>query len=165
MERILHAAIDLLRNYALKFGVVGIVAYIVDVAVFNALSLGLLGSGTPWASPIVARTIAFIVSTLVAWIGNRYWTFSSSRRSDTARELFEFILVAVAGMGIVLACLYVSHYLLGYTSLLADNISSNVIGFVLATAFRFLAYRYWVYGENRSGRIRTAPEPRDTNVS
>ena len=35
-----------------------------------------------------------------------------------------------------------------------DNISSNVIGFVLATAFRFLMYRYWVYGNHRKGAIR-----------
>jgi putative flippase GtrA len=41
--------------------------------------------------------------------------------------------------------------MLGFTSLLADNISTNVIGLVLATTFRFLMYRFWVFGANRAG--------------
>ena len=54
------------------------------------------------------------------------------------------------GMGISLACLWISHHLLGFTSLLADNISTNVIGLALGTAFRFFLYRYWVFGHHRS---------------
>ena len=41
------------------------------------------------------------------------------------------------------------HYLLGFTSLLADNISSNVIGLALGTAFRFSLYRLWVFSPRR----------------
>ena len=65
-------------------------------------------------------------------------------------ELLEFAAIAIVGMGIALLCLYVSHHLLGFTSLLADNISANVIGLVIATAFRFLMYRFWVYGPSRT---------------
>ena len=36
------------------------------------------------------------------------------------------------------------------TNLAADNISANVIGLVLATAFRFLMYRFWVYAPTRA---------------
>jgi putative flippase GtrA len=48
-------------------------------------------------------------------------------------------------MAIGLACLWFSHYVLGFTSLLADNISSNVIGLALGTVFRFWLYRSWVF--------------------
>ena len=39
--------------------------------------------------------------------------------------------------------------MLGFQTLLADNLARNVVGLVLGTAFRFLLYRYWVYGSNR----------------
>lgn len=154
MKRFIDGAVHLVKTYALKFGVVGIIAYIVDVGVFNLLRLMMPEGEVPWQQLMWARVIAFVVSTIVAWLGNRYWTFRRHRRTDVVREFFEFAVVAVAGLGIVLACLYVSHYMLGFDSLLADNISSNVIGFVLATAFRFLMYRYWVYGNHRKGAIR-----------
>jgi hypothetical protein len=53
-------------------------------------------------------------------------------------------------MAIALACLWISHHALGFTSLLADNIATNVVGLALGTAFRFLLYRYWVYGHHRA---------------
>lgn len=91
-----------------------------------------------------------MVSTLVSWFGNRLWTFREHRRRNVLLELLEFSAIAVIGTGISLLCLYVSHYVLGYRSLLADNLSTNVIGLALATAFRFFLYRFWVYGHHRS---------------
>jgi putative flippase GtrA len=52
-------------------------------------------------------------------------------------------------MGISLLCLHVSHYVLGVTTLLADNISANVIGLVLGAASRFLLYRFWAFSPRR----------------
>lgn len=140
---------ELFVRYALKFGVVGLIGYFIDVGVFNALRLGAAGDDHFFQGPIGAKIISVAVATIVTWFGNRYWTFRQHRRKNFMLELFEFSAVAVAGLGIGLLCLYVSHYLLGFQSLLADNISSNVIGLVLGTAFRFLLYRYWVYGHHR----------------
>lgn len=142
-------------RFVLGFGVVGIIAYVIDVVVFNVCLLGLVGEG--WQSSIIGATvISSIVSTIWSWLGNRFWTFRTHRRSDVWREFFEFAIVSVIGFGIVLLCVWVSHDLLGLQSILADNISKNVVGFVLATAFRFLAYRFWVYGDDRKGRIHSA---------
>jgi len=41
---------------------------------------------------------------------------------------------------------------LGYTSVLADNISSNVVGLFLGAVFRFVLYRYWVFSPTRRAR-------------
>lgn len=43
-------------------------------------------------------------------------------------ELLEFGAIALVGMGIGLLRLYVSHYVPGFTSLLADNISTKLPG-------------------------------------
>jgi putative flippase GtrA len=141
----------LLPRYALAFGIVGFGAYFVDLGIFNGLRLGVFGLMAFVHQPLGAKIISVTVSTLASWFGNRYFAFRDRRRSNFILELLEFSAIAVAGLGISLACLYVSHYVFGFTSLLADNVSTNVIGLVLATTFRFLMYRFWVYGAGRAG--------------
>lgn len=141
---------DKIIRYALKFGVVGLVGWFVDVGVFNLLRTDALGIGGFFAGPLGAKIISVTIATLVTWTGNRYWTFRVHRRENMVLELLEFSAIAIVGMGISLFCLWISHYVLGFTSLLADNISANVVGLAIATAFRFLMYRFWVYGSHRS---------------
>jgi hypothetical protein len=56
-----------------------------------------------------------------------------------------FFVLNFLGMGIALTCLAVSHYLLGFTSAVADNISANVVGLGLGMLFRFWSYRTFVF--------------------
>lgn len=139
-----------LVRYALKFGVVGLLGYVIDVGLFNLLRLGVFGEGHFVQGPIGAKLVSVSVAVLVTWFGNRYWTFREHRRRNVALELLEFSVVAVGGLLIGLACLGVSHYVLGFDNLVADNISGNVVGLVLGTTFRFLMYRFWVYGHHRA---------------
>jgi putative flippase GtrA len=132
----------------LKFGVVGAIAFVVDVALFNALRFeGEIWSGPLSHKPITAKVISVAVATLVTYVGNRHWTWRDRPRHGLPRELTLFVLLNGVGALIAVLCLAVSHYLLGFTSALADNISANVIGLVLGTAFRFWSYRRWVFPE------------------
>lgn len=140
---------DRLVRYALKFGVIGLAGYFIDVSIFNALRLGVFGNEHFWQSPLGAKIVSVTIATLATWFGNRYWTFREHRRKNFLLELFEFSVVAVGGLAIALLCLWISHYVLGFDTLLADNISTNVIGLFIGTAFRFLLYRFWVYGAHR----------------
>jgi putative flippase GtrA len=136
-------------TYLVKFGVVGLIGLVIDIALFNALRLGVFGDG--WISTAIgAKTVSTSVAIVCNWIGNRYWTFRKHRRRNYVREFAEYLVVSLGGMAISLFCLWISHYVLGYTSLIADNISTNVIGLGLGTAFRFLLYRYWVFGHHRT---------------
>jgi putative flippase GtrA len=150
LRRGLVSVRDLLLGYALKFGVVGGVGYLLDVGIFNSLRLD-LGDGPITESSFTAKAISVSVATVATWFGNRFWTFRDRRRHDVALEFIEFVAIAAVGMSISLGSLYVSRHVLGATSLLADNIAANVVGLALATAFRFLMYRYWVYGDGRRG--------------
>jgi len=126
-----------------RFGSVGALAFVVDVGLFNLLRYGpgeVLGD-----KPLTAKIISVAVSTVVAWLGNRYWTFTARRTESRTRELVLYGLVNVVGMLVAVACLWVSHYLLGLTSALADNVSANVVGLVLASGLRYLGYRRWVF--------------------
>lgn len=139
----------------MRFGLVGGVGLVVDIVIFNALRTTVLEPHFVAGGPIIAKVISTSIAIVVNWIGNRYWTFRSERRTDVLREGIEFAVVSVAGAGIALGCLWISHYVLGLTSILDDNIATNVVGLALGTAFRFALYRLWVY----SGRPRTAGVP------
>ena len=140
-------------RYAWKFGLVGGLGLVVNVVLFNLLRLGVFGTGHFFQGAIGASMVAVTVSILFNWVGNRYWTFREHRRKNYAKELLEYVIVSLGGMAFQLGSLYLSHEVLGYTSLLADNISGNLIGVGLGTIFRFLLYRFWVYGHHRSGGL------------
>lgn len=132
----------------IRFGFVGAIAYVVDTGLFNLLRFGPL----PLLEhkPLTAKVVSVAVATVVAWVGNRYWTFAERRTASRGRELALFAAINVVGMAIAVGCLAFSHYLLGLTSPLADNISANVVGLGLGTLFRYIAYRRLVF---------TAPTP------
>lgn len=154
VRRVARLVYDRFIKYALKFGVVGIIAFVIDVVVFNLLRLGVFGEGHFAQGALGASIISIAVSTLFSWVANRLWTFRERRRKNYALELFEFLVVAAVGALINIGCVWISHYVLGFTSLLADNISKNIIGLGLATMFRFVLYRYWVYGSHRKDGLQ-----------
>lgn len=142
-----------------RFGLVGLVGLVIDVSVFNLLRATILDTSVLHEGPFIAKIISTTLAIAANYVGNRYWTFGATKRSTVVREGLEFVAVSVGGMLIALACLWFSHYVLGFTSVLADNISTNVVGLVLGTAFRFAFYRYWVFHPNRERPLRAADEP------
>jgi putative flippase GtrA len=131
------------------FGAIGGVCFVIDVGLYNLLFATVLAD-----RPLTAKIVAALVATAVAWVGNRSLTFRSHRSRDRAaivREAVLFAVVNLIGIAIATTCLFVSHYLLGFHSVLADNIAGNGVGLVLGTAFRYAAYSLAVF------RPRTAP--------
>jgi putative flippase GtrA len=132
-----------------SFGVVGGVGVVVNLAIFNLLRATVFSPERIHLGPVIANIIATICAIFVNWIGNRYWTFRNQRRAVATREGVEFVIVSLGGLVISSGCLWISHYVLGYHSQLADNIASNVVGLVLGTVFRFWLYKVWVYHPDR----------------
>jgi putative flippase GtrA len=147
----LRGAIDLLYREAAKFGAVGAVSYVVDTYVYNLLRTGVwpLDEAPLAHKPLLSKVVSVFVATVVAWLGNRYWTFRHRRRAALRSEFGLFVVMNIGGLAISLGCLGISHYLLGLTSPLADNISGNGIGIILGTLFRFWAYRAFVFTEGK----------------
>ncbi len=132
----------------IKFCLVGGMNYLVDVSVFNLLMLAWLSS-----HPLTSKILAAAVATIFSWVVNRYWPFRNQRTENRLREFIGFAVVNVLGMLPAVICLGFSHYLLGFTSLLADNISANVIGLVLGTILRFFLYEHAIFtGTSDSSR-------------
>jgi len=138
-----------------RFGLMGLVGLLVDVGGFNLLRFA-GGEGPLYGQPLTAKVVSTAAATVLSWLGHRYWTFRHSRRSAMHHEFALFVLACSIGSGIAVACLAISHYLLGLTSAWADNISANVIGLALGTVFRFWAYRTHVFSEHR--QVDTEPD-------
>lgn len=144
--RRLRATYEVLAREAAKFGIVGGVAFVVNTGTFNLLRFAGPGSvGVLHGKPLTANVIGVVVSTVVAWLGNRFWTFRHRRRASAPRELLLFAVMNAAGLAISLACLGFTYYVLDLRGAVATNISANVVGLVLGTLFRWWAYRRFVF--------------------
>lgn len=133
-----------LSHEALRFGVVGGIGFIIDVAVFNLVRY----AGDPgWLEhkPLTAKAISVGVATIFTYLGNRHWTWRDRARTGARREVTLFFILNGIGMLIAILCLAVSHYLLDLRSAFADNISANIVGLFLGMLFRFWSYRTFVF--------------------
>jgi putative flippase GtrA len=132
-----------LRRELPTFLAVGGAGYVVDVVVFN-----LLRAHTALASvdPSVAKVAAVAAAMVVTYLGNRLLTWRDQPgAADSRRQVALFVLFNVIGLGVSIATLVVTHDLLGLTSPWADNLSANVLGLGLGTAFRYWSYRRFVF--------------------
>lgn len=149
LTRVLGSGLQLVA----RFGVVGLVALVVDVGLFNT-ARHLLDLG-----PLTSKTLSVSVATTVAFLGNRAWTFSDRETQHGARTAYLlFFVFNGIGLAISLGCLFTSTYVLGLTSPLAENVSSNVIGLGLGTLFRFYAYERWVFPRQRDHPRKHVPD-------
>jgi putative flippase GtrA len=139
-----------------RFGAVGVVAFVIDVGIFNAL-VHLGSPGVLSDRPLTAKTISTIVATVFAYQANREWTWRDRQRRGWLREYGLFFVLNAVGLAITLLPLAISRYALGLDSALADNVSANVIGIALGTLFRFWSYRRWVFPA-----VEEEPEPSRT---
>lgn len=138
-RRTVRSRLERLAREIAKFGAVGAIGFVVNFTVFNfcvhGMHLAVVRSG------IIATAVAIGAN----YIGNRYWTYRGGDKNRRSRELSLFLLFSGVGLVIENGILGLSHYGLGLTSPLADNIAKNVIGLGIGTVFRFWSYRTWVF--------------------
>jgi putative flippase GtrA len=136
-----------LQRQLVLFGAVGGVGFVVDAGVFNLLRATIFAPEHLAGGAIAAKAASTVLAILVNWIGNRTLTFRRARRGAvaTAQEGLRFGVASGAGALATLLCLFVSHDILHLTSLLADNLSANVLGLGVGSAVRFVLYRSWVF--------------------
>jgi putative flippase GtrA len=128
---------DLAHELA-KFGVIGVIAAVIDLGGAAALEgSGLLG-------PLTAKVVSTAAAATFSYAGNRLWTFRHRANNGLAREYFLFfVLNGIATLFAVLVIGF-TEYTLHQHSHLAFNIA-QVSGTVAGTVFRYWAYKKWVF--------------------
>jgi putative flippase GtrA len=134
----------------IKFAIVGGTTFIIDSAIFYTLKLTILEP-----KPVTAKVIAGIVAVIASYILNREWSFRDRGGRERHHEALLFFAFSGVGVMLSMAPLWVSSYMLQLrvpmVSLtmenIADFISAYIIGNLLQMAFRFWAFRRWVFPE------------------
>ena len=120
------------------FGVVGAVAFVVDVGLFQVL-YDVVG-----VDAVLAKLMATLVSMTVAFIGHRSWSFANAERSRVSRSYLRFALVNATTLLMGLAIVWFVAHPLGQRDVLVLQ-AANLTSIALGTVIRFLAYRRWVF--------------------
>ena len=136
--RDLYTRFRVLIHEVAKFGVVGILAFFITIGGANVLHYG-VGLG-----PLTSVTIATVVATVFAFLGNKLWAFRHRNGSHVRRESVLFFVFNGIGLLIQLGVVAFVHYGLGLTDSFSYNVA-NIIGIGIATCFRLYSYRRWVF--------------------
>ncbi len=135
----LRRAVSVLWRELIKFGIIGAVAFVIDLGGFNWLV------GGPLSHKVTtAKIVSGGVATVFSWIGNRYWTFRHRRNRPVHHEALLFFLVNGIALAISAAWVAFAHYVLGAQSALWLNVHA-FLGIAMGTLFRFWTYRQFVF--------------------
>ena len=145
----------------IKFAIVGATTFVIDSSIFDTLKLTILEP-----KPVTAKVIAGIVAVIASYILNREWSFRDRGGRERHHEALLFFAFSGVGVLLSMAPLWVSSYVLDLrvpaVSLTAENIadfiSAYVIGNLLQMAFRFWAFRRWVFPDQAARSADSALE-------
>lgn len=121
-----------------RFGIVGAVNTVLDVAVFNLVAFVL---GAP---VLAAKTVAAVVATTSSFLMNRHWSFAHRSRTGLRREYVLFVVVNVVALALSLLVLAVARYALDLRGVVELNVA-NLLATGVGTAVRFLSYRRFIW--------------------
>lgn len=127
---------DLLGR-GLRFGIVGVLATLLHVAVATGCIEGL--GFAPW----LANAVAFVSATVVSFVGQTLWSF----RSQLGVGRFaRFVVVAVGGLGLTIL-------ISGGLDALGLPYGIGIAAVVMTVpAFTFLMHSFWTYRERPAPR-------------
>src|SRR6201993_1834492 len=147
LPRVIRPLVE--RHHELiKFAIVGGTTFIIDSAIFYTLKLTILEP-----KPVTAKVIAGIVAVIASYVLNREWSFRNRGGRERHHEALLFFAFSGVGVLLSMAPLWFSHSVLHLrvpeVSLTVENItdfiSAYLIGNLLQMAFRFWAFRRWVF--------------------
>jgi putative flippase GtrA len=118
------------------FGLVGAIAFAIDVGVFAWLST---------YGALKAKAIATTLSTTFAYVGNRYLSFSHRARTSIGRETSFFFGINLITLIFSELAIGLFVYGLGYGHTSATVFAVNLVTIGIGTLFRFWAYKRFVF--------------------
>jgi putative flippase GtrA len=131
------ASLKRIVREVVNFGVVGGSGVVVNFLVFNVLLHGL------GRRAMVATVLASLVAMGTNYLGFRLFTYRD-RDARTGGQIVLFFVFSGIGVLMESGLFYVGYHGLGLHGPLQSN-AVKALSIVLASAFRFLVYRTWVF--------------------
>ncbi|MGQ0482612.1 MAG: GtrA family protein [Pseudonocardia sp.] len=143
-----YRAVAIRHRELVKFAMVGGTTWVIDTAVFLLLKSTVLE-----AKPVTAKVIAVLVATGASYLLNRGWSFRTRGGRDRHHEAGLYLLISGIGVGVYSGPLFISRYVLDLrepavsqlTEQWADFVSGQIVGVLLGMAFRWWAFRRFVF--------------------
>lgn len=138
-----------------KFVMVGGTTWVIDTVIFLVLKSTVLE-----AKPVTAKVIAVVIATVTSYVLNREWSFRTRGGRDRPQEVALFFLISAIAVGVYSAPLWISRYVLDLrvpdvslvTQNVADFVAAQIIGVLLGMAFRWWAFRRFVFPQQNARR-------------
>lgn len=143
----------------MKFAVVGAITWFVDTGTVYALKLTVLQD-----KPLTARALGVLIATIVSYVLNREWSFSARGGRQRHHEAALFFAVSALAIVVTVVPQAVSLYVFDIrvphvsapTQAVANFVSGQILGVLLAMGFRFWALRRFVFPEDlREAELET----------
>lgn len=131
-----------------KFAVVGGTTFVIDTTIFFGLKHSVLDT-----KPVMAKIIATLVATIVSYVLSREWSFRTRGGRAGHHEAMLFFVISGIGVALTSAPLWLSRYAFGLETPnispvaqeVADFVSAQIIGTLIAMVFRWWAFRKFVF--------------------
>jgi putative flippase GtrA len=141
------------RNRFLRFAVVGTIGAIVDLGVFNLLTVGF---GIP---ALVSQACSFSLAVVSNFLWNRYWTYPDSRNKSIASQLGQFLVVSLIGLTIrtlifdalekslvwAATQIFTANFFISPVTI-GHNIALGTV-IIIIMFWNFFINRYWTYND------------------
>jgi putative flippase GtrA len=157
-----YRAIAIKHRELVKFALVGGTTWVIDTAVFLGLKTWVLAE-----KPLTAKVIAVLVATIVSYVLNREWSFRTRGGRERHHEAALFFIISGIGVAVYTAPLAISRYVLDlqvdnvslFTQEIADFVSGQILGVLAGMAFRWWAFRRFVFPHQDVRRQVPVAEP------
>ena len=131
-----------------KFALVGGTTWVIDTTIFFRLKSTVLEP-----KPVTAKVISVVVATIVSYLLNREWSFRTRGGRERHQEAMLYMLISGIGVAVYSTPVFISRYVLDLkvpsvsllTEHIADFVSGQVVGVVVGMAFRYWAFRRFVF--------------------
>jgi putative flippase GtrA len=138
-----------------KFALVGGTTWVIDTAVFLLLKSTVLAE-----KPLTAKIMAVMMATIVSYVLNREWSFRTRGGRERHHEAALFFLISGIGIAVYTAPLAISRYVFHlevpevslFTQEIADFVSGQILGVLAGMAFRWWAFRRYVFPDQNVRR-------------
>jgi len=127
-----------------KYALIGIFATVVDLGIFN-----IIWKPNSTANVFrLAKGTSFIFATLSKYMGDKFWAFEKMEKQGMGKELAQFFLVTLVGLGINVGVAQSANAMIGSKLAIDETLMANLAAIVAAVAaafWNFVAYKMIVF--------------------
>ena len=125
-----------------KFGIVGVVATVIDFGVLMLLSQVL------HVNPVVAAAASYCISLVFNYLASMRFVFSHREGLSRRREFVTFVILSIVGLGLNEAIMAAGTLALGDSALMVA--ATKVCATAVVMVWNFVSRKLWLDGGNAS---------------